>query len=109
MYASLSNEVRVSGPPLGYVRVDLKTGELQKWYVSNRSFCEEPVIVPKRNGAKEDDAWLVGLIADHTEENPSGVSRLVVLDCARIDAGPVCSIPLRNRIPHGLHGMFVPR
>jgi len=109
VYASLSNEVRVSGPPLGYVRVDLKTGELQKWYASNRSFCEEPVVVPKRDGAKEDDAWLVGLIADHSEENPSGVSRLVVLDCARIDAGPVCSIPLRNRIPHGLHGMFVPR
>ena len=110
VYASLSNEVRVSGPPLGYVRVDLKTGELQKWYarvieVSVRS----PSIVPKCNGAKEDDAWLVGLIADHTEDNPSGVSRLVVLDCARIDAGPVCSIPLRNRIPRGLHGMFVPR
>ena len=109
VYASLSNEVRVSGPPLGYVRIDLKTGELQKWYASNRSFCEEPVIVPKANGANEDDAWLIGLIADHSRENPAGISRVVVLDCADIAAGPVCSIPLRNRIPHGLHGMFVGR
>ena len=109
VYASLSNEVRVSGPPLGYVRIDLKTGELQKWYASNRSFCEEPVIVPKANGANEDDAWLIGLIADHSRENPAGISRVVVLDCADIAAGPVCSIPLRNRIPHGMHGMFVGR
>ena len=108
VYASLSNEVRVSGPPLGYVRVDLATGELQKWYASNRSFCEEPVIVPKANGVKEDDAWLVGLIADHSDAHPAGRSRIVVLDCADISAGPICVIPLEHRIPHGLHGMFVP-
>jgi all-trans-8'-apo-beta-carotenal 15,15'-oxygenase len=108
VYASLSNEMRVSGPPLGYVRIDLKTGELQKWYASNRSFCEEPVIVPKKNGVNEDDAWLLGLIADHSVENESGVSRLVVLDCANLSAGPVAQFPLQNRIPHGLHGMFQP-
>jgi carotenoid cleavage dioxygenase-like enzyme len=90
------------------VRIDLKTGELQKWYASNRSFCEEPVIVPKKNGVNEDDAWLLGLIADHSAENESGVSRLVVLDCANLSAGPVAQFPLQNRIPHGLHGMFQP-
>lgn len=107
VYASLSNEVKVSGPPLGYVRIDLKTGELQKWYASNRSFCEEPVIVPKRDGQSETDAWLIGLVADHRAKHPRGISRLVVLDCAAIDKGPVVSIRLNNRIPHGLHGMFV--
>ena len=109
VYASLSNEVRVSGPPLGYVRVDLLTGELQKWYAGNRTFCEEPVIVPKKQGANEDDAWLVGLVAEHSDENPAGLSQIVVLDCVDVSAGPVCVIPLSNRIPHGLHGMFVPK
>ena len=50
MYASLSNEVRCSGPPVGYVRVDLATGETQKWYAGNRCFCEEVVVVPKAGG-----------------------------------------------------------
>jgi len=107
VYASLSNEVRVSGPPLGYVRIDLKTGQLQKWYASMRSFCSEPVIVPKRDGASETDAWLIGVIADHSAEHPAGISRVVVLDCANIDRGPVYSVKLKDRVPHDLHGTFI--
>ena len=47
MYASISNEVRCSGPPLGYLRIDLRTGQTQKWWAGNRTFCEECVLVPK--------------------------------------------------------------
>ena len=47
VYASISNEVRCSGPPLGYVRIDVATGKTQRWWAGNRTFYEEVVLVPK--------------------------------------------------------------
>ena len=32
---------------MGYVRIDLRTGQTQKWWAGNRTFCEECVLVPK--------------------------------------------------------------
>ena len=84
VYASLSNEQRASGPPLGYVRVDVKTGETQKWYAGNKTFCEELVVVQKDgkwvgtqsssgfvSPEEEQECWLLGMLADH-EETPEG-------------------------------------
>ena len=128
VYASISNEVACSGPPLGYVRVDLATGETQKWWAGNRCFCEELVIVPKTKYAwdgsgsggigdaeafasgmagMEEDCWLLGMVADHSDVG-GGKSSLVVLDGADLEKGPVARIWLKHRIPHGLHGAFVP-
>mmetsp|Transcript_3686 Transcript_3686/g.8801 ORF Transcript_3686/g.8801 Transcript_3686/m.8801 type:complete len:140 (-) Transcript_3686:460-879(-) len=127
--------MKVSGPPQGYIRVDLATGETQKWWAGNRCFCEEPLVVPKGDYAwdgsglggigfdlgsatgagmaaaaagKEEDCWLLGMVVDHTEAG-GGRSSLVVLDGADISAGPVARLWLKHRIPHGLHGAFVPR
>ena len=111
------NEVGRSGPPLGYVRVDLRTGETQKWWAGNRSFCEEVVIVPKDGArvgdddaaperAREEECWILGMIADHSEGG-EGKSSLVILDGANLAAGPVARVWLEHRIPHGLHGAFV--
>ena len=132
VYASLSNERRASGPPLGYVRIDVKTGETQKWYAGNKTFCEELVVVPKDgkwvgtasggdggddgDGEKrrlappeeEQECWLLGMLADH-EETPEGRTCLAILDGADVSAGPVAKIFLKHRVPHGLHGAFVPR
>jgi carotenoid cleavage dioxygenase-like enzyme len=129
VYVSLSNESRTSGPPLGYARVDLKTGETQKWYAGNKTFCEELVIVPKRGGwigkpsattseegvpentrasvEEEQECWLLGMLADH--ETVPGQSCLAILDGADVAAGPVAKIYLKHRVPHGLHGAFVPK
>ena len=141
VYASLSNEQRASGPPLGYVRIDVRTGETQKWYAGNKTFCEELVVVPKdgkwvgtnadpgdrgdergssRIGGDEADApplappeeeqecWLLGMLADHGE-TPGGRTCVAVFDGADVSAGPVAKIFLKHRVPHGLHGAFVPR
>jgi carotenoid cleavage dioxygenase-like enzyme len=121
VYASLSNEQRASGPPLGYVRVDVKTGETQKWYAGNKTFCEELVVVPKDgkwvgtesssgfvSNEEEQECWLLGMLADH-EETPEGRTCLAILDGADVSAGPVAKIFLKHRVPHGLHGAFVPR
>ena len=51
----------------------------------------------------EDDVWLMALCYDAA----SNQSELVVLDALDIEAGPIAVLPLRNPIPHGLHGNWV--
>ena len=121
VYASVSNETRCSGPPLGYVRVDVATGETQTWWAGNRCFCEEVVVVPKRShasgagpdadaDAREEECWVLGMVADHDPENGArGKSSLLILDGADVSKGPVARVRLNERIPHGLHGAFVGR
>ena len=48
------------------------------------------------------------MLADH-EETPEGRTCLAILDGANVSAGPVAKIFLKHRVPHGLHGAFVPR
>ena len=128
IYASLSNEMKTSGPPLGYCRVDLVTGEVQKWYAGNRTFCEEVVVVPKSgewvggiamgiasdtnsstsSSEGEEECWLLGMMAEHSADDESGVSCLGIFDGADITKGPVAKIKMKHRVPHGLHGAFVP-
>ena len=119
----------------------MRTGETQKWYAGNKTFCEELVVVPKdgkwvgtnadpgdrgdergssRIGGDEADApplappeeeqecWLLGMLADHGE-TPGGRTCVAVFDGADVSAGPVAKIFLKHRVPHGLHGAFVPR
>jgi carotenoid cleavage dioxygenase-like enzyme len=111
VYASISNEVRCSGPPLGYVRIDVATGKTQRWWAGNRTFCEEVVLVPKKGSdgspGSDDKCWVLGMCVAHDAEG-AGRSSLVVLDGEDLGKGPVARVWLDNQIPHGLHGMFVP-
>jgi carotenoid cleavage dioxygenase-like enzyme len=106
VFASVSNELPRSGPPCGYVKVDVKAGTRAVWWAGNRTFCEEPVIVPKADGTEEDDVWLLGIACDHTVNDKGGESSLLILDGARLADGPVARVWLGERLPHGLHGCF---
>lgn len=71
---------------------------------AGNSFCE-PVFTPKAEPAGEDDGWLLSVeyCADtHT-------SRLVILDAAHVQAGPVATADLTHHIPQGFHGSFSAR
>lgn len=110
VYASISNEMSTSGPPRGYVRIDLLTGEREVWYAaSGRVFVEEPVIVEKarsRDNPKDTgDVWLLGMCSDMDDD---GRSSLLVLDGARLADGPVARVHLNHHVTHGLHGWFAP-
>jgi all-trans-8'-apo-beta-carotenal 15,15'-oxygenase len=107
VYASLSNFEGVSGPPLGYVKIDLKTGSRNVWFAGNRTFCEELVVVPKENGTNEDDVWLLGMFSSHQDDIPDGQSGLYILDGRDVEAGPIARVNLSERISHGLHGTYV--
>jgi carotenoid cleavage dioxygenase len=65
----------------------------------------EAVFVPRPGGRDEDDGWLLCLIHDEAEAR----SELVVLDAQRFTAAPLARVLLPQRVPHGLHGVWVGR
>jgi all-trans-8'-apo-beta-carotenal 15,15'-oxygenase len=98
-------------PPIGWCRYDSATCEAERWVAPSGCFCEEPVIIPKEGGAEhvpsdaidEANTWLAGMMFDSAR----GVSCLAILDGAKLSAGPVCKLWLRQHVPHGLHGCWV--
>ena len=59
------------------------------------------LVTDQRDDAKRlaRNGWLVAPVA----------GRVAVFDGADVSAGPVAKIFLKHRVPHGLHGAFVPR
>ena len=47
LFMSVGSTTGVSRPPLGYQRVDLHTGAVQRWFAQEHTFSEELVVVPK--------------------------------------------------------------
>ena len=62
----------------------------------------EAVFIPR--GAGETDGWLATYVY-HPED---ATSDLVLLDAAAPDAAPVAVIRMPQRVPAGLHGIWVP-
>lgn len=107
VYSSLGSQTGVSSPPLGYLRVDLRTGEKQTWYAPRNTFCEELVVVPKADDSKkgsqhEEHVWLLAPMFD-AELNRSCVG---IIDGEAVHRGPVARIWLDHHLPHSLHGTF---
>jgi all-trans-8'-apo-beta-carotenal 15,15'-oxygenase len=50
LFMSLCGDEGVSSPPVGYLRLDVVTGNKQEWYAPLHTFCEEVVVVPKVKG-----------------------------------------------------------
>ncbi|CAI5479820.1 unnamed protein product [Closterium sp. Yama58-4] len=68
-------------------------------------FGSEPVFVPRSDepGAEEDDGYVLSFVYDsHT-----GTSEVVVLDARTLAPQPVATIHLPQRVPAGIHGIFV--
>ena len=93
------------------VQTSLNVGDKNEgvdvYWVGPRRFAGEPLVVPKRNGnmAREEDAYLVGLVYDAVKDRSS----LMVFDLERdLKEGPVCTLWLKTALPHGLHGCFAP-
>jgi all-trans-8'-apo-beta-carotenal 15,15'-oxygenase len=55
IFTSLGSTESKSSPPIGYVKLDLQTGERQEWFAPLNTFCEELVIIPKKQNYKTED------------------------------------------------------
>lgn len=97
----LSGEVAADG---SVVRYDLDTGGRERWEPGDGKVAGEFVVVPRDGSSTEDDAWLVGLVHDSTDDR----AELAVLAADDLVSGPVATVEIPVRIPIGFHGNWVP-
>lgn len=103
IYMSVGSVEGISSPPLGYLRLDLTSGEKQEWYAPEHTYCEELVIIPKVDGAgKEDACWLLASMFDAVKNK----SCIGIFDGENVSIGPICRLWLSHHLPHSLHGCF---
>ena len=87
------------------VRFDLATGEMERFYVGDKTTSGEACFVPRGPDAPEGDGYLLA-VQIHYNENPH--SRLVILDTQRISEGPIATVYLPFRLHTAVHGNWVP-
>ncbi|MEO7423978.1 MAG: carotenoid oxygenase family protein, partial [Fibrobacteria bacterium] len=60
--------------------------------------------VPRSGGREgEGEGFLLSLVY----RKETGTSDLLILDAARIDAGPIAVVRIPHRVPFGFHGSWV--
>jgi carotenoid cleavage dioxygenase-like enzyme len=85
------------------LRVDTESGTTKQHDLGNR-IVGEPIFTPKADGAGEDDGYL----AVHAYDLALRTSDLVLFDAAQVEDEPVAVIRLPQRVPQGLHGVWIP-
>ena len=85
--------------------VDLATNSQDRWFVGERTICQEPCFVPRTPDAAEGDGYLLCVLncmddGLHTE--------LAVLDAAHVADGPVARARLPFLLRAAVHGNWVP-
>ncbi|KAK9824995.1 hypothetical protein WJX81_007215 [Elliptochloris bilobata] len=71
------------------------------WFPADRAaFAQEPVFVPRREAAREDDGWVLTLVYSATEHRTS----LVILDAQSMKQVAAVHLPLH--LPYGIHGSW---
>jgi carotenoid cleavage dioxygenase len=64
----------------------------------------EPLIVPRRSDAAEDDGYVLVLAYDQGRN----ASEFFILDARNIAGEPIASVRIPHRVPYGFHGNWVP-
>ncbi|MFI5316104.1 MAG: carotenoid oxygenase family protein [Myxococcota bacterium] len=90
----------------GLLKYDLESGAASQLHSfgPNRN-GGEGLFVPRPGASGEDDGWLLAFVHDEAE----GSSELLVVDARDVGAPPVARVLLPQRVPYGLHALWVPR
>jgi all-trans-8'-apo-beta-carotenal 15,15'-oxygenase len=99
-YAAAALHPTLNMPQQAVARVDMETGAVEMWTRGNRYYVGEPSFIPRLGDVCYDDGWVLAMCFDAS----TGTSEAVVLDAQRIADGPVATLKLREKVPHGLHG-----
>lgn len=86
----------------GYVKHDLETGQSWQIMLPAGQFASEAPFAPRVDAKAEDDGYLVSFV---TNENTQ-CSEMVLIDCQRFEAGPVCRIELPHKLCSGTHSCW---
>ncbi|KAJ7948868.1 9-cis-epoxycarotenoid dioxygenase [Quillaja saponaria] len=86
----------------GFAKVDLSTGEVQKYIYGEQRFGGEPLFLPRDpNSEKEDDGHILTFVHDEKEWK----SELLIVNAMTLKLE--ASIKLPSRVPYGFHGTFI--
>lgn len=85
------------------VKVDLQTGDIQRFDYGPGIFGSEAPFAPKVGAVDEDDGYVVSFVTDTT----NWTSSCWVFDAKDITKGPVCKIAIPHRLPAGFHTLWV--
>jgi carotenoid cleavage dioxygenase len=86
-------------------RYDLARGTWETRTFGAENGVSEPVFVPRRPDAAEDDGWVLCLAYDAARN----ASDFYVLHARDLAGEPVAVVRIPHRIPYGFHGNWVPR
>lgn len=81
------------------VKYDTTTGTRSLWYSGDDGHIGEGVFAPDPGGSAEDDGWIVNSMHD----SGTGQSSVIVLDARDIEAGPIATVKVPQRMPFGFH------
>ncbi|MCH9834323.1 MAG: carotenoid oxygenase [Ilumatobacter sp.] len=102
---TLTDTLLAESPPSAsfncLIRVDTETGTHLRHDFGNR-FAGEAVFIGRESGEDE------GYLATFLDDQEAGTTDLALLDAADIEADPVALIRMPQRVPQGLHGIWVP-
>jgi carotenoid cleavage dioxygenase len=87
----------------------LRRYDLARGGVESRAFgpghgVGEPLFVPRRADAAEDDGWVIALVYDPDRN----ASDFWILDAGDLDGEPAAVVRLPHRVPYGFHGNWAP-
>lgn len=82
---------------------DLETGARQVHDFGPGRYPGEFVFVPARDGAAEDEGWLIGLVVNY----PAETTDLVILNAQDFEGEPQASVRVPHRVPPGFHGNWI--
>ena len=88
----------------GLVKHDLLNGSQEGFSFGDGVYGSETAMAPRVSASGEDDGYLVTLTTDMNAD----ASYCLVFDAARIADGPVCKLPLPERISSGTHSTWAP-
>jgi carotenoid cleavage dioxygenase-like enzyme len=84
--------------------VDMATGRQRRWYVGEKTTCQEPCFVPRSPDAPEGDGYLLSVL---TRFDDGISSELAVLDAQHIDKGPLARVRMSFHLRAAVHGNWV--
>ena len=88
----------------GLLKHDLERGTTEVYDEGEGRSFMEAVFVPRHETADEDDGWLLTFRYDRATNG----SDVVILPAQDLQAGPVATIALPERVPFGFHSNWVP-
>ena len=98
------NATRPVGAMGALARYDFATGAVAVRDFGPGREVDEPVFVPRPGAAEEGDGWIMAYVYDRATDG----SVCAILDARDIERAPMAEIVMPRRVPHGLHGSWMP-